>query len=236
MKKTQVPESVIEMFESLNLDLRHATATSMWGSLKCQVLFTKVNMTKFLELESGEGSGTHREDTFPRIVSVMEALGSPVRLILAQMRLEDDIPLIPTPTLKSWSETVESALEDAETLLRASGPANAVDRAHTALHGYLEFVLEGVGIPCATDASITALFGLLRQHHPKLKITDPQAQRMIVQVLRGLAAVVDSLDPIRNQKSLAHPNPVLLEEAEAALAINSMRTLLHYLSQKLVTD
>ncbi|MGA2431002.1 MAG: abortive infection family protein, partial [Candidatus Acidiferrum sp.] len=67
---------------------------------------------------------------------------------------------------------------------------------------------------------------------PKLKVFDPQAQQMMVQVTRGLAQVVDAMNPIRNKKTLTHPNP-LLDEAEAMLAINAIRTMLHYLDKRL---
>jgi len=50
---------------------------------------------------------------------------------------------------------------------------------------------------------------------------------------RTLRSVSWVLDLIRNQKSLARPNPLLLEEAEATLAINSIRTVLHYLDKKI---
>jgi hypothetical protein len=69
--------------------------------------------------------------------------------------------------------------------------------------------------------------------HPKLKVSDPQANQMMVQVLRGLAQIVDAMNPIRNSKTLAHPNP-LLDKAEAMLAINAIRTMLHYLDKRLV--
>jgi hypothetical protein len=55
---------------------------------------------------------------------------------------------------------------------------------------------------------------------------------MIDQVLRCISKIVDAVDSIRNQKSLAHPNPVLLEDPEAMLAINCIRTMLHYLNAR----
>jgi hypothetical protein len=44
--------------------------------------------------------------------------------------------------------------------------------------------------------------------------------------------IVDALDLIRNRKTLAHPNP-LLDEPEAKLAVNLMRTMLQYLDRRL---
>jgi Abortive infection C-terminus len=50
---------------------------------------------------------------------------------------------------------------------------------------------------------------------------------------RSMSKIVDILDSLRNQNSLAHPNELLLGEAEAMLTINSVRTSLHYLNNKL---
>ena len=47
-------------------------------------------------------------------------------------------------------------------------------------------------------------------------------------MLRGLAQIVDAMNPVRNHSSLAHPNVNLLEEPEAMLAANAVRSLLHY--------
>ncbi len=44
---------------------------------------------------------------------------------------------------------------------------------------------------------------------------------------------MDSLNPIRNHASLAHPNENLLDKDEAMLFINVVRTLLQYLDEKL---
>jgi hypothetical protein len=77
-------------------------------------------------------------------------------------------PVVPSLVPRVSSDIVKRALSDAENLLRNSGPVSAVDRVHTALHGYLRAVCEQVGVADATDASITALFKLLRGSHPKL--------------------------------------------------------------------
>lgn len=50
----------------------------------------------------------------------------------------------------------------------------------------------------------------------------------ITKVLNALATVIDSLNPIRNHGSIAHPNEDVLDEPEAILVINAIRTLLNY--------
>jgi hypothetical protein len=49
----------------------------------------------------------------------------------------------------------------------------------------------------------------------------------------AFATVVDALNPVRNRGSMAHANATLLDEPEAMLVINAVRTLLHYLNAKI---
>jgi hypothetical protein len=136
--------------------------------------------------------------------------------------IEESIRAVAAPKeLAITSDIVEAALRDAETLIHSSGPSNALDRVHTAFHGYLKRICEEQNIIVSDAASITTLFAQIRQKHPKLKIADPQADRMALKVLRSMAQTIDALNPVRNEKSLAHPN-TLLDAAEAMLAINAL--------------
>ena len=79
---------------------------------------------------------------------------------------------------------------------------------------------------------MTQLFSQLRQHHSAFQDLGPRAQD-ITRIVRALGSILDVMNPLRNKASLAHPNEQLLDEAEAMLAINSARTILHYIDAKL---
>jgi hypothetical protein len=78
-----------------------------------------------------------------------------------------------------------------------------------------------------TDASITHLYKIIREKHPAFSDLGPRSED-ITNVLNALATVIDSLNPIRNHGSIAHPNEDVLDEPEAILVINAIRTLLNY--------
>lgn len=137
-----------------------------------------------------------------------------------------------SPTLATTSAVVEEALRNAETLIRHHGAASALDRVHTAFHGYLETACAKAGIPVRQDVGITGLFARLRENHPSLAITNAEDKAQADQIFRGMSKIVDALQFIRNRKSLAHPNP-LLDEPEARLAVNLIRTMLQYLDSHL---
>jgi hypothetical protein len=145
-------------------------------------------------------------------------------------RVEGTSP-ITTPDPKITSKIVERAITDAETLLNANGATSGVDRIHTALHGYLQAVCDTQNIAYLKDDQMTKLFWLLRQHHPAVQNLGARSQD-IERVFRSLVNILDVLNPIRNNASVAHPNIDLLEKDEAMLVINAARTIMHYLDSK----
>ncbi len=139
------------------------------------------------------------------------------------------------PTLRITSDVVERALRDAQELLRATGATSGVDRIHTALHGYLREVSCKAGLAAPEDATLAKLFKQVREGHPAFRDVGPRRDD-ILRVLRSVATILDSLSPLRNKASVAHPNPILLPEPEAMLIINAARTILHYIDEKVYRD
>jgi abortive infection Abi-like protein len=135
-------------------------------------------------------------------------------------------------TLRCTSAVVERALGDAEMLLAKTGATSGVDRAHTALHGYLIQVCAEENLIVGQDANLTQIFKTVRSLHPKFKSLGTRGED-VGKLLGAMATVVDVLNPLRNKASVAHPNQNLLEEPEALLVINSVKTLLNYFDSKL---
>jgi hypothetical protein len=157
-----------------------------------------------------------------------EASKREIETIIA--RLEQNAPVTSlSPSITS--DAVVQAIVDAENLLATSGAASAVDRVHTALHGYLREACSRAAITFAKKDSIMRLMKLLHQQHPSLSLStdNEDAER----ILYSFGTIMDALNKMRNHASLAHPNPSLLDNADAILAINATRTILHYLDGKL---
>jgi hypothetical protein len=151
-------------------------------------------------------------------------------LLEVASRLEADGE-IETPQIALTSQTVLEALRDSETLLKERGATSAVDRAHTALHGYIKKLCSDRGLAMPADPSLTVLFKIIREQFPEFSATiphDTEAKR----VFGSLATALDSLNTIRNRGTLAHPNELLLKESEAMLYINLSRAVLAYIDSK----
>jgi hypothetical protein len=116
-----------------------------------------------------ERSGTNREhfinvarssspDVQARILrALLEKLPAPtateppvmsseeVRVLISRL---EGLP-VPQSSPANASQAVQNALADAETLLQTRGAPRAVDRVHTALHGYLRNLCDQAGITYA---------------------------------------------------------------------------------------
>lgn len=134
--------------------------------------------------------------------------------------------------LVSPSEVVRRALDDADALLRTSGPQSAVDRVHTALHGYLLALCADAGIVAGDRPTMNQLFKALRAEHPGFANLGAREDD-VARILGSMASILDALNPVRNNASVAHPNDELVGEAEAVLVINTVSTLLTYFESRL---
>lgn len=141
--------------------------------------------------------------------------------------------IISSPNLRISNETIEAALQDAETLIDASGATNAIDRIHTGLQGYLREICNRKKISYSANDNIAKLFRLVikncSQSSDELVFSD-EIQRIIM----CFGSVLDSMQTLRNDRSLAHSNENLLESAESKLYINAARTIFQYLNEKMV--
>ncbi len=223
-------DDAAELFETIPFQLYEG---SNFFNDEFQVLYCDVNHERYVELTELAGD-EETARSIKAIVKVLDDIGHAVRHVAVGVDSDSGSAPVAQPDPKITSDTVERALADAERLNSRGGAVSAVDRVHTAFHGYLMEVCRESRIAFADDSDITALFGLLRQHHSAFSGTIPGGDQ-ITQVLRGMAKIVDALNLVRNRRSLAHPNTVLLEEPEAMLVINATRTLLHYLNGKLTS-
>lgn len=142
----------------------------------------------------------------------------------------EQVVSVAMPDLKITGSTINQAIEDAKTLLDTQGATSALDRIHTVLHGYLKQVCNEINITYPEDATLNQLMNLLKTNHPALATQNDNAD----QILKSMANILDKLNPLRNNSSLAHSNPVLLNSDEAMLVINTVNTLLSYLNSKFI--
>lgn len=225
--KSQEKDHAAELLESIPFYL--IESTNYFGD-EFLVLHTTTSVDRYVELSELK-KDQETLTAFRQIAGVFGELGKYVRFIAASP-CSDSRDLVPQPTPEITSVVVERALKDSQQLIYSSGAASAVDRVHTALHGYLRAISAKENFPCSDQASITELFKVLRTNHYSFKDSGVGSEES-KKLLGALASMIDTINTLRNRASIAHPNDNILEEAEAVLAINCTRTILHYLDSKL---
>ncbi len=128
---------------------------------------------------------------------------------------------------ESVSNSVMRALGDAKALIGTVDSSSAIDRAHTALHGYLVQLCTDNQIVLPDDPTASKAFKLLRQYHPALQAVGHRADD-VTRVLNSFAASIDAFSTLRNKASLAHVNE-LLDVPEATAIVNAMYTVFRYI-------
>lgn len=225
--KARNSDYAASLLESIPFTL--SEGTNFFGD-EFSVLHASVPIEKYIELTEMKGDPKNSV-AFREISAVFGELGIYVRHIAAEIAPEN-VALVSQPKPDTTTAAVERALKDSQQLLYSSGAASAVDRVHTAIHGYLRAVCLNSNIPFNEQASLTELFKALRTQHPvftQISTASEETKR----IFGALSTIVDTLNSLRNNASIAHPNDQLLNEAEAILAINCTRSILHYLDAKL---
>lgn len=142
----------------------------------------------------------------------------------------EQVAPVAVPDLKITGSTINQAIEDSKILLNTQGATSALDRIHTVLHAYLKQVCNEMSIVYPEDATLNQLMNLLKADHPALITKNNNTD----QIFKSMANVLDKLNPLRNNSSLAHSNLVLLEPDEAMFVINTVNTILSYLNSKFI--
>ena len=195
------------------------------------ILLYKANIDEYVEFES-----IAKKKFFYSIARTINELGSEleiyIRFIAVSLSNSKNVKPVQKPAPMITSHTVEQALIDAESLIKSGRVVNAIDRAHTSMHGYLKAICASKNLKIKKSSSITEIYKLMLNNIDELnigEIEDEHASR----ILKSLSSIIDSINFVRNNYSLAHPNEKLINEPEAMLAINSIRTIIHYFDYKL---
>jgi hypothetical protein len=103
------------------------------------VVYAEVALPDYVEIEEIHRAPGGRE-IFATIAKTITELDHYIRFVAVSVAMADAPNPVSNPTPAFTTDVVERALVDAEQLLSSSGPISAVDRVHTALHGYLREV------------------------------------------------------------------------------------------------
>lgn len=153
--------------------------------------------------------------------------------IIIGYQLQRENGLIERPDLSYDFEFVVKCLDQCQTLISNHSFGSAVDRAHTALHGYMKEICKASELEVlGAHPKIQDYWSEIKSRHPKFNVDVMEYHTPINQVVGTIGKVIDKINDLRNNKTFSHPNDEILGEDEARLVINLSRVFLQYIDSK----
>src|SRR5262245_6643022 len=142
-------------------------------------------------------------------------------------RLMQDGPVKELDALSAISddrdfEVVAKAVRDA---IERNEPEAGLDRLHTFVIKYVRSLCAARGIDAPRDKPLHSLFG---EYVKRLREAGLVESEMSLRILKSSISVLEAFNDVRNNRSLAHDNPVLAYE-EALLIFNHIAASIRFL-------
>ena len=126
------------------------------------------------------------------------------------------------------SETIQKAVGDAEVFIRDGRYDSAVDRVHTAFHGYLRTLLAEHNVAYGEADGLPALFTKLHGYYG-VSIQPQDVADRVRTILRSAGGMINAVNELRNNNTIAHPNGELIQAREARLVIRLVNAVVDYI-------
>lgn len=127
----------------------------------------------------------------------------------------------------SATDFIAKAIADAEQFMNDGNYSSALDRIHTAFHGYLRNKLDALHVEYEESDTLHQLYNKL--HSQIAEDMSDDIASLIRTTIRSASGVVSSLNDLRNRHSISHPNPDLISDREAKLCIAIVKSLSDYI-------
>jgi hypothetical protein len=108
--------------------------------------------------------------------------------------------------------------------INKNDPESGLDRLHTFTTTYMRSLCQKHGLTVDRDEPLHSLVG---KYVNKLKELDKIESQMTERILKSSISVLEYFNDVRNNKSLAHPNPVL-NRAESMLIFQHVTSLITF--------
>ena len=136
----------------------------------------------------------------------------------------------PVPELDALTATVnerdfETVAKQVREAIDKNQPEAGLDRLHTFVIKYVRVVCEQNGIAVSRDKPLHSLFG---EYVKKLRDDGVLESEMTARILKSSISVLEAFNDVRNNRSLAHDNPILNYE-ESLLIFNHVASSIRFL-------
>ncbi|MDF8367957.1 abortive infection family protein [Weissella paramesenteroides] len=144
--------------------------------------------------------------------------------------LEENTPV--DFTVLNNVDSVVKAISDAEESMISGQYENAIDRVHTAIHGYFRNILAQNGIQFQQDEKINKLYNQI-QTLIENEIEPAEVASLVKTTVRSASGIINTLNDSRNRHSLSHPSDSIIGKNEAKLVISMANAIVEYIGNYL---
>jgi hypothetical protein len=160
-------------------------------------------------------------------VEVDDALLADVQQIIARLNQN---PSSPVPEVDAFTASVndldfEAAAKHIRTAIEHNEPATALDRLHVFAMKFLRTYCERRGIEVNRDKPLHSLMG---EYVKALRSAGLLESEMTDRILRSSISVLEAFNDVRNNRSLAHDNPIL-NHSEALLIFSHIGASIRFI-------
>ena len=141
---------------------------------------------------------------------------------------EEDSGNLDFQPIANKSMAIQKAVEDAEVFIREGKYDSAVDRIHTVFHGYLRQLLSEHSVAFTREDDIRALYSKLHRYYG-LRIQPQDVADRVFNLLRSGNGMINAVNELRNNNTIAHPNGALIQRREARLVIDMIHAIITYI-------
>mgnify|MGYP003767250253 CR=1 FL=1 len=157
-------------------------------------------------------------------------LFEPIIKTLTEAEVVTDAPRVVFDRIATRTSTTQAALSDADAFMNAGRFDSALDRIHTAFHGYLRKLLTDYEVSYVENDSLPKLYAMLHFFYGS-RIQPPEVGNLVKTSMRSAAGIISVLNEARNRHTVAHPNATLIQRREAKLVIQMIKVMVDYIEE-----
>ena len=143
-------------------------------------------------------------------------------------RLKDALPIANVSHLKpnSSERGFDRLAKSIRQSIEQNEPEMALDRLHTFMSKYIRNLCEKNNIECPRGKPLHSMFG---EYANLLREEGVIESKMTARILKSTGSALDAFNDVRNNRSLAHDNPILNRE-ESILIFNQVLSSIRFLN------
>jgi len=140
-------------------------------------------------------------------------------------RLKQSAPVLDHLTTDTSESTFAALTKSVRQAIESNEPQAGLDRLHTFFVSYLRSLCDTRGLQASRDEPAHSLLGKYLKY---LKANDHIESEMTERILKYALGTMDAFNHVRNNQSLAHPNP-MLDYDETLLIYNHVVAVVNFI-------